>query len=211
MKKAYYRKLVALLLNIHSRIYSYIGRAAIKAEGGVHPKHRLTGYHNFFLDNISSKNSVLDIGCGKGELAFDVAKKAQRVVGIDFNQKSINSALTHYQLPNLRYIAGDATTENFKEKFDVIILSNVLEHIEKRVEFLKAIKRIAPKILIRVPMINRDWLTMYKKELGIEWRADLTHYIEYTVPILEEEVQAAGLRIESYSVQFGELWAVVKK
>lgn len=207
-KQNFYKKLVKFLLNIHSRTYSYIGRAAIKAEGGIHPKHRITGYHNFFLENIGAKDSVLDIGCGPGELAHDLAKKAKKVVGIDFSEKYIASAKKNYVLPNLEYFYGDATRHQFKEKFDVIILSNVLEHIEHRVEFLKAIKHIAPKILIRVPMIDRDWLTIYKKELGIEWRADLTHYLEYTVPLLESELAAVGLNIKTYSVQFGELWAV---
>jgi len=53
-----------------------------------------------------------------------------------------------------------------------------LEHIENRIEFLNKIKNLAPKILIRVPMINRDWITLYKKELGMEWRLDKTHYID---------------------------------
>lgn len=210
MKQKFYKLITKILLNLHSRIYSYIGRTAIKAEGGVHPKHRITGYHKFFLDNISADDTVLDIGCGPGELAYDVAKKAKRVVGIDFNEKSIASAQKKYKRQNLQYIYGDATVKKFDGRFDVIILSNVLEHIEKRVEFLKAIKPLAPKILIRVPMIDRDWLTLYKKELGIEWRADLTHYLEYTVPILQGEVAAVSLNIESFSVQFGELWAVIK-
>jgi len=68
-------------------------------------------------------------------------------------------------------------------------LSNILEHIENRVKFLNKIKNLAPKILIRVPMINRDWITLYKKELGVEWRLDKTHYIEYTLESFEKELE----------------------
>ena len=38
-------------------------------------------------------------------------------------------------------------------------------------------------------MINRDWITLYKKELGIEWRLDKTHYIEYTLESFKEELE----------------------
>ena len=76
------------------------------------------------------------------------------------------------------------------QKFDVIILSNVLEHIENRIEFLQKIKNLAPKILIRVPMINRDWITLYKKELGVEWRLDKTHYIEYTLESSKQKLKS---------------------
>jgi len=59
-------------------------------------------------------------------------------------------------------------------------------------------------------MINRDWLTYYKKEMGIEYRLDPTHRIEYTMESLREELEKAGLSIEKVSVQFGEIWAVAR-
>lgn len=211
MKIKFYKALTKFLLRLHSKTYSYIGRAAIKAEGGVHPKHRITGYHKFFLDNVGEGDAVLDIGCGKGELAFDVAKKAKRVSGVDFSEKYIEFAQKNYKRPNLAYVYGNALEYEFREKFDVIILSNVLEHIEERVEFLSKIKSLAPKLLIRVPAIDRDWLTLYKKELGLEWRADLTHYLEYTLPILRQELEASGYELVSHSSQFGEIWAVAEK
>ena len=59
-------------------------------------------------------------------------------------------------------------------------------------------------------MINRDWITLYKKELGVEQRLDKTRYIEYTLESFKEELEKAGLNLEKYSIQFGEIWAVVK-
>lgn len=59
-------------------------------------------------------------------------------------------------------------------------------------------------------MINRDWIILYKKELGIEWRLDKTHYIEYTLESFKEELEKAGLNLEKYSIQFGEIWAVAR-
>jgi SAM-dependent methyltransferase len=199
----------ALLLNNFS--YRWCTKFAIKAEGGLHPKHRLMDYHKFFMDNVRPNDMVLDIGCGNGSLTYDIAKKAKKVTGIDLNGNNMKIAQKVFSSPNIEYVIGDATTYDFDKNFDVIILSNVLEHIDYRIEFLKKMVDIAPKILIRVPMITRDWLTLYKKELGIEWRLDPTHYTEYTLESLSEELHKAGLEIENASIQFGEIWVVGKK
>jgi len=204
-----YRGLVKLALKLHNFSYKLAGRLAIKAEGGLHPKHRLMNYHKFFVDNINPGDIVLDIGCGNGFLTYDVAKKAKKVLGIDISRKNIDIAQKNYNRANLRFIVGDATQHDFRKKFDVIILSNVLEHIENRIEFLKKIKNLAPKILIRMPMINRDWITLYKKELGLEYRLDKTHFTEHTLESFEEELKKADLKLDKFSIQFGEIWAVV--
>ncbi len=64
--------------------------------------------------------------------------------------------------------------------------------------------------LIRVPMVNRDWLVLYKKERGIECRLDYGHFIEYTLESFENEISVVGLDIKEYSIQFGEIWAECK-
>jgi len=69
---------------------------------------------------------------------------------------------------------------------------------------------MAPKILIRVPMFNRDWITLYKKELGIEWCLDSTHFTEYSLESFQEELKKVGLNLKKYKIQFGEIWAIIK-
>ena len=199
-----------LALQAHRFSYKLVSKLALLSENGVHPKHRLMNYHQFFLDHISPNNNVLDIGCGNGALAFDLAKKAFSVTAIDTNKKNQSAWEQTFHAPNLSYSITDATTFKPDRSFDVIVLSNVLEHIEKRTEFLQQIKQLAPLILIRVPMINRDWVTIYKKELGLDYRLDTTHFTEYTLESFESEITSANLRIDSYSIQFGEIWAVVK-
>lgn len=200
-----------LLLKVHSMSYKYLGIFAAAAEDGLHPKHRLMDYHKFFLENISEGDVVLDIGCGNGVLTYDLAKKAKHVYAIDINRMEIEFAKDHYQSNNITYLVADATKYQSTHQFDVIILSNVLEHIENRPEFLQKIAPLAKFFLIRVPMINRDWITLYKKELGIEWKLDSSHHIEYTHSQLAEEMNNAGLSIQFGSVQFGEMWVKVVK
>jgi len=202
--------LIKILLWGHSFSYRAVGfLAATPAEKNLHPKHRIMNYHAFFADNVNEGDTVLDIGCGNGALTCDVAKRAERVVGVDLNEKSISLARQRYSRGNIKYSCGNVLNDLPDERFDVVILSNVLEHIDERVKFLKCLREMAPKFLIRVPMINRDWITMYKKEIGLDYRLDKEHYVEYTLESFEKELKEGGLGIQHYSIQFGEIWAVV--
>jgi len=210
--------IVKIILKLHSFSYNWASFFAKKVGKGIHPKHRLMNYHKFFVDNVSHNDIVLDLGCGNGVLTFDLAKKTKKVIGIDVNPEKIKLAKENFSAPNIDYLVGDASKYPFNQKFDAIILSNILEHIENRVEFLKSLTSAfakasadKPKILIRVPMINRDWITLYKKELGLKWKSHNNHFIEYTLETFKKEIEQAGLFIQDYSVQFGEIWAVIKK
>jgi hypothetical protein len=59
-------------------------------------------------------------------------------------------------------------------------------------------------------MFDRDWLPLYKKECGIDWRLDKTHFTEYTEASFREEMRNGGYSIESLKVKFGEIWAIIK-
>lgn len=205
------KKIVKLLLRLHTFSYNLLGPFAIAAEGGIHPKHRLTNYHKFFVDNINESDTVLDIGCGNGALTYDIAKKAKYVYAIDISKNNINEAKKKFSAPNITYLVGDATSFNFNQKFDVIVLSNVLEHIENRVEFLKRISTLSNKFLIRVPMLNRDWVVLYKKELGLSYKSDSSHYIEYTSDLISQELLIVDLKIQKSLVLFGEFLIVATK
>ncbi|MDR3583406.1 MAG: class I SAM-dependent methyltransferase [Candidatus Pacebacteria bacterium] len=195
---------------LHNFSYKAIGSLAVREGNGIHPKHKILNYHHFFLDNISKNDSILDIGCGNGAVAYDIAQKAKHVTAIDIDEQNIKTAEKKFSRENLKYIVGDATSCDFQNKFDVIILSNVLEHIDKRIKFLSKIKKLSPKIIIRVPLITRDWLSVYKKENGLEYKLDSTHYVEYTEENFKKEIEKSGLEIENYYVKFGELYAIIK-
>jgi len=208
MIKKIYFILIKFLLQIHTYSYKIVSFLVKKVEKNqLHPKHRIMNYHQFFLDNIETKDRILDLGCGNGALTYDLGEKASSVVGIDLNKKNIQTARKEYGRENIKYIIGDITKDFSNQRFDVIILSNVLEHIKNRPAFLENIRPLAPKILIRVPMVNRDWITLYKKELGVEWRLDNTHQIEYTFETFKKEIEQAGFVINNYRIQFGEIWA----
>lgn len=198
------------LLLLHTFIGKVIDVLAIKANHNLHPKHRLMRYYEFFLDHISPESTVLDIGCGNGFVASQIAAKAKKVTGIDTERANIEQAKKQHARPNVEYILGDATVFDFPGRYDAIVLSNVLEHIQNRTSFLNKVKQLSDTLLIRVPMLDRDWLTLYRKSLGMFYFCDSTHFTEYTLESFRDEMSTAGLRIDSSTVRFGEIWAVVK-
>lgn len=207
LKHGVVRRLMRYILKFHNLFYGLSGYLSQFLEpGGVHPKHRLTDYHRWFVGHIDPEWSVLDVGCGNGALTSDLAKHCKRVVGIDISSLNIARAK---KAARADFVCADVTNYNFNGKFDCIVLSNVLEHINKRVLFLQKLKDHSARFLIRVPMLDRDWITLYKKEFEVEYRLDPTHCVEYTLDDFKKEMSDAGLKIESYRICYGEIYAVV--
>lgn len=203
-------QVLRFLFRLDNWLYFLQGKMAVEYGGGIHPKHNHTRYHDFFLGRISVDDKVLDIGCGNGAVAYDIAAKAGAyVVGIDINSENIAQAQKYHTHPRVNYITGDALQEIPNEAFDVAILSNVLEHLPERPAFLHQIQRVVhpSRILIRVPLFERDWRVPLKKELGVKWRLDPTHETEYTIESFDDEMSAANLKITHKEVRWGEIWA----
>ncbi len=204
-------------LKCHNLSYQLAGMLSTSLEpDGLHPKHRLMKYHDWFSSQLKSDWDVLDIGCGNGALAYDMKSVCLSITGIDIEKRNIDTARTKFARPGIEYICADALTYGFETGFHAIVLSNVLEHIDGRVAFLKAIyenqkNNDPPVLLLRVPMITRDWITLYKQEKGVEWRLDSTHFTEYSLEQVFEEIKLAGLTVENYEIKFGEFYGVVKK
>ncbi len=200
------------LFRLDAYLYGLQGIEAIRYGNGLHTKHRHTRYHDFFVDRVKEGERVLDLGCGNGALSRDMAERSNAVVtGIDANPRSIEIARQMHAHQNTTYIVGDVLENVPEGYFDSIVLSNVLEHLPDRPEFLKKLTDLInpSRILIRVPLFDREWRVPLKKELGVEWRLDPTHETEYTLEQFEREIAAAGLYINHKEIRWGEIWAEV--
>jgi hypothetical protein len=94
----------------------------------------------------------------------------------------------------------------------VVVLSNVLEHLEERPGFLRKIIAAtgARRFLIRVPYFERDWRVALKKEIGVDWRLDPDHKTEFTEASFLRETREAGLEIVHIEFRWGEIWAELR-
>jgi cyclopropane fatty-acyl-phospholipid synthase-like methyltransferase len=81
-------------------------------------------------------DSILDIGCSQGLMSILLAREGKRCLGLDVNEKSIGQALEYLQAEpyqvrsNVAFFCADAVTHEYaKQKFDTILLAEVLEHL----------------------------------------------------------------------------------
>lgn len=71
---------------------------------------------------------VLDIGCSYGWALDALTGKAETLVGIDMDEAALRQAGAQY--PHIQFVHQDASTLPFEdETFDVVILSEVIEHV----------------------------------------------------------------------------------
>jgi SAM-dependent methyltransferase len=202
------RDAAEFLFELDNDAYALQSASAIRAEGGVHPKHRITKYHDFFVQRIRSGEKVLDIGCRTGEVAAEiVARTGARLTGIDIDAEALVNGRKKF--PHLELLDGDVYNWTPPHTFDTVLMSNVLEHLQSRPVLLKDLQKrtSASRFLIRVPLFERDWRAGYKRDLGIEWRLDHTHETEFTVESFAAEMAEAGLTIAHLECRWGEIWA----
>lgn len=160
------KRIIKTLLRLHNFSYKMSGVYSTIINDGSHPKHKIIDYFKWFLDNISEDDVIIDIGCNKGYMAEIMSHKAKHVYGIEILSDFLEYAKSNYKKNNLEFIHHDATTFDYDQLEyypNVITLSNVLEHIKDRVNFLKKIKlnfKQNIKFLIRVPMIDREWIVI---------------------------------------------------
>jgi ubiquinone/menaquinone biosynthesis C-methylase UbiE len=82
----------------------------------------ITNYVNFF---VYDESSVLEVGCGTGELLARI--NGQEKTGIDFSEKMIAEAQS--QFPEINFVCSQAEDIQLDQKFDVIILSNLIGYL----------------------------------------------------------------------------------
>lgn len=200
------------LFAIEDSLSLVINERSLALGKGEHPKHKLTKYHDLFISNLADCKRIVDLGCGYGAVARSVALAYPNstIVGIDNDLNRLSQASQSSNPNNVSFELLDIYNLEDYAAFDGAILSNVLEHVENRIEFLKAIrlKTSIKKLLVRVPNFERHWSIPLRRDLGINYFQDPDHKIEHTVTELKREVQQAGFAISDIFTVWGEIWAV---
>ena len=161
--------------------------------------HRMS----YILDQINNRNirnlKILDVGCGGGIICEPLARLGAKVTGIDFVPNNIIAAKIHSKKNKLKinYINKDIEKSKLDEKFDIILMFEVLEHLDNWKKTIKNIKKNLNKNgLIIISTINRNLLS---KLFAINIAENILHWIpkgthDYNKLIKPEELKKILLK-----------------
>jgi SAM-dependent methyltransferase len=177
-----------------------------KAKSPIHPRHLIGGsWHLWYLRHLSAGDRVLDVGCANGAHSLAAARAVESLLGVDVDVAALADARARAaaeRIANVEFRLVDLTethdvAELGRGSFDAVLLLDVLEHLDRRVEVLqqlRALLRPGGKLILSVP--NRE--TPYRRKLrrlgGFAF-SDPDHKMEYTDVTLEAELDAAGLDV----------------
>ncbi|MEI6126235.1 MAG: methionine biosynthesis protein MetW [Pseudomonadota bacterium] len=170
--------------------------------------------HRIILDIVENGASVLDLGCGSGELlSLLVQKKEARAQGIEIDDQAIYACVAR----GLSVFHGDIDTGliDFGDKtFDYVILNQSLQQVRKLEHVLRNSLRVGKKALIGFPnfahytsrlQIFLHGRTPVTASLPYEWYdtpnlhflsiSDFTDYCRKKNIIIEQAICIAGNRI----------------
>jgi len=144
---------------------------------------------------------ILDIGCSSGYLG----KKIKQIykchyVGIDIDKNDIEKAKKCLDEAYVFDIEKQLLSEiKFRHKFDVIIMADVLEHLDHPIKLLKEIHQIISKegmIIISIPNINHlsTIISLFKQS----WKYQETGIFDNTHKRFYDKESATNLITSAY-------------
>lgn len=157
--------------------------------------HDITPIRVKYIQEVINKSSlkkikILDIGCGGGLVAQELSKLGANVTGLDFIEGNIKLAKENAKKNNLKinFKVEDFEKNKISSKFDVIIIFEVLEHLNDWEKFLKKIRMNMKKngVLI-ISTINKNLISKFFAidiaENLLKWIPTNTHnYYKFIKP-----------------------------
>ncbi len=198
--------------------FADLGRSWWDARGPMAPLHKLNPVRVAYVRDRACAHAgrapgtlrplaglrALDIGCGGGLLAEPLARLGAEVTGIDPVAASIEAARWHAQEGGLEIAyeaAALADVVATRRRFDLVVASEVVEHVPDVAGFLREVAAVAaPGGLVVLSTLNRTGRSFAEAIVGAEyllgWLPRGTHdWRRFLKPAeLSRHLRAAGLR-----------------
>lgn len=141
---------------------------------------------------------ILDIGCGAGTICLYLGSKGNNVCGIDISQNAIiscNESAKFLGLKNVSFERMDFPNKVPEGKFDYILCSEVLEHLENDDLALKKVFSLLNNNGIAIISTPSKNAPLYRLGLAKEFDQRVGHLRRYTLEELVEMCKKKGFHI----------------
>ncbi|RJR25263.1 class I SAM-dependent methyltransferase [Candidatus Microgenomates bacterium] len=143
-------------------------------------------------------NKALDIGCGCGALSFYLGSIGFDVTGIDISKKAVDICEQNKKMFELhgclKFFKLNFPQENIKGRYDLIICSEVLEHIEDQKKAIRYIKNKLNKngiVIFSLPSIKSP---LHRLGLSSKHDINVGHLRRYSMDSIYNLINFSGLR-----------------
>lgn len=144
---------------------------------------------------------ILDIGSGVGTIDFYLASKGKSIIGIEISEKAISIANKNARLFNLdkriTFIKSEFPRKVPAKKYDLVLFSEVIEHLENDNKALKEIRKVLkPNALLIITTPSKN-APLYRMGLLKKFDEAVGHLRRYTEEELRELASKNGYRVIS--------------
>ena len=172
-------------------------------------RRNIYSQNKFPNNSICSGLNILDVGCGGGILCEPLSKLGGNITGIDASPNAIKIAKKHSKIMDLKINYKCDRIEKFKpmkKKFDLIIASEVIEHVANRKVFLDSIYKLSSKqTSVIITTINKSIPGILLGKFAAEYIFSLipknTHdWRKFVSPAtLFEEAKDSGILLNNFT------------
>jgi 2-polyprenyl-3-methyl-5-hydroxy-6-metoxy-1,4-benzoquinol methylase len=164
------------------------------------------------LENCSGRKTLLDIGCSFGKIAKELSSNFEKITAVDGSDDLIKQAREENSAPNINYKVSLLEELELEDKFDVVLMSFILEHVADPIKTLeKAASFLNSGGILFVMIPNAESLhRRVGKAMGeIKELDELTlkdinhgHRRVYSMEKFSKDVEDAGLKVKKMGTFF---------
>jgi len=164
------------------------------------------------FEKFRKNNKMLDVGCGPGLFLIEAKKRGWEVYGTEFTDKQ----LVYLKDKGINTLKGKLTNNSFEDGlFDVIISSEVIEHINNPVEEMQQFHRLLRKggvVYITTPNFNALERYLLKGDYEIiEYPEHLSYYTPTTINLLLTNNGFEKLKITTTGISIARIKKGIKR
>jgi ubiquinone/menaquinone biosynthesis C-methylase UbiE len=162
-------------LSLSLKYFEDLGRKRRERSLSAYYWNEIRNYCNYFSHEDIS---VVEIGCGNGDLIASI--RGKKKTGIDFSAEQIEWAKQKHKSSGVEFLVMDANNICIEEKYDLVIISNLIGFVDDIQHVFEEVRKVChPGTKVIVQFYNALWEPMIKlaEMTGLKKRSPLQNWL----------------------------------